>query len=315
MTRWTTTDIPALSGRVAVVTGTGGIGLETALGLARAGATTIVAGRNPAKGAAAVDRIRRAASGAKASFVALDLADLRSVEGCAATLANRVGGIDILVNNAAVMVPPVRQVTVDGMELQFATNYLGHFALTAHLLPLLRAAKGSRVVSLSSVAAPRGAIHFDDLQFERDYRPMHAYAQSKLACLMFAFELQRRSAALDWGVASMAAHPGISRTDLIHNGAGPRSVEGRIRSLMPFLFQPAAQGALPSLFAATAPAAQPGAYYGPDRLGGLRGHPALSKIPPQALDEGVAARLWQVSEDLAGARFSAETAAARNQAA
>ncbi|WP_315764850.1 SDR family oxidoreductase [Sphingomonas sp. Y38-1Y] len=315
MARWTTADIPDLSGRVAVVTGTGGIGFEAALGLARAGATTIIAGRNPTKGALATDRILRAVGGAKVGFEPLDLADLTSVATAAETLRQRVGRLDILVNNAAVMVPPRREVTVDGFELQFATNYLGHFALTAHLLPLLRATEGSRVVSLSSLAAPRGALQFEDLQFERDYRPMHAYAQSKLACLMFAFELQRKSTANGWGLTSIAAHPGISRTDLIHNGAGPRSIEGRIRSLMPFLFQPAAQGALPSLYAATAPQAQPGAYYGPDRMGGMRGYPTLAKVPPQALDRTSAAQLWAVSEALAGVTLAPDAPLIRPVAA
>lgn len=315
MARWTTADIPDLSGRVAVVTGTGGIGLETSIALAAAGATTIVAGRNPMKGAAAVDRILRAVAGAKVGFEQLDLADLESVAEGAANLRARLGRLDILVNNAAVMVPPIRHVTKDGFELQFATNYLGHFALTAQLLPLLATTTGSRVVSLSSVAAPRGIIGFDDLQFAKAYKAARAYAQSKLACLMFAFELQRRSDASGWGVSSIAAHPGISRTDLIHNGAGPRSLEGRVRSLMPFLFQPAAQGALPSLFAATAPDARPGAYYGPDGLAGLRGHPTLAKVPPQALDEAAAARLWDASERLSRTSFAHDPARPQSAAA
>ncbi|PCD04307.1 short chain dehydrogenase [Sphingomonas spermidinifaciens] len=315
MARWTTADMPDLAGRVAVVTGTGGIGLEDALALARAGATTIVAGRNPAKGAQAVDRILRAAGGAKVGFELLDLADLGSVAAGAERLAQRLGRIDILINNAAVMVPPARQVTADGFELQFATNYLGHFALTGHLLPLLRATPGARVVSLSSVAAPRGAIRLDDLQFERGYQPMPAYAQSKLACLMFALEFQRRSDAMAWGVTSIAAHPGVSRTDLIHNGAGRRSLPGMVRSVLPFLFQPAAQGALPTLFAATAPGARGGAYYGPDGMGGLRGYPTLSAVPPRALDEEIAARLWEASERLCGVRFGAAAAQPETSAA
>jgi NAD(P)-dependent dehydrogenase (short-subunit alcohol dehydrogenase family) len=133
---------------------------------------------------------------------------------------------------------------------------------------------------------------------------MPVYAQSKLACLMFAFELQRRSEAAGWGFASIAAHPGISRTDLLHNGPGPRSLQGRVRSYLPFLFQPVARGALPTLFAATAPGARPGGYYGPDGLAGIRGYPAVATPPPQALDHAVAARLWQVSEALTGMRFA-----------
>lgn len=303
MTGWTASDIPPQNGRVAVVTGTGGLGFEDALALARAGCDTIIAGRNPRKGGEAVDKIRSQVPAAKVRFELLDLADLASVAACAERLTHQLDRLDILINNAAVMVPPDRQVTADGFELQLGTNHLGHFALTARLLPLMHWNKAARVVSVSSIAAPRGVIDFDDLNAEKNYVPMTAYAQSKLANLMFAFELQRRSEANGWGVASIAAHPGVSRTDLIHNGAGPNSIPGRLRSYLPFLFQPAARGALPTLFAATSPAAEPGCYYGPDGLGGLRGYPTKAKIPPQALDRSVAARLWEESKALTGARF------------
>lgn len=303
MTRWTASDIPPQHGRIAVVTGTGGLGFEDALALARAGCETIIAGRNPRKGAEGVEKIRSQVPAAQVLFELLDLADLASVADCAERLTRQLDRLDILINNAAVMVPPDRRVTVDGFELQFGTNHLGHFALTARLLPLLRWNKAARVVSVSSVAAPRGVIDFDDLNAEKRYVPMAAYAQSKLANLMFALELQRRSDANGWGVASIAAHPGISRTDLIHNGAGPNSVPGRLRSYMPFLFQPAARGALPTLFAATSPQAEPGRYYGPDGLGGMRGYPTTAKIPPQALDQSVAARLWEESKALTGVQF------------
>lgn len=309
MTHWTESDIPTQHGRVAVVTGTGGLGFEDALALARAGCDTIIAGRNAQKGAAALDRIRRAVPGATVRFELLDLADLASVAACGGRLTAALDRLDILVNNAAVMVPPDRRVTVDGFELQLGTNYLGHAALTAHLLPLLRQTPGARVVSLSSVAALQGAIDFDDLNAERAYRPMTSYAQSKLACLMFAFELQRRSDAGNWGVTSIAAHPGISRTDLIVNGAGPDSVQGRVRRTLPFLFQPAARGALPTLFAATASEAKPGGYYGPHGLGGIRGYPAVARIPARALDREAAARLWHVSEALTGTAFPAPAGA------
>ncbi|MGK6318900.1 SDR family oxidoreductase [Sphingomonas sp. DT-204] len=303
MTRWTASDIPSQSGRTAVVTGTGGLGFEDALALARAGAQVILAGRNPSKGADAVSRIRREAPQSKVGFERLDLADLGSVAAFAERLTKDRDSLDLLVNNAGVMVPPQRQVTADGFELQFGTNYLGHFALTAHLLPLLRRAKDARVISLSSVAAPQGAIDFDDLNAVQSYRPMPVYAQSKLACLMFAFELQRRSDSTSWGITSIAAHPGISRTDLLHNGPGRRSIQGLVRSYLPFLFQPADRGALPTLFAATSPEAQPGAYYGPDGIAEMRGYPTSAKVPPQALDQAVAARLWQVSETLTRVRF------------
>ena len=303
MTRWTASDIPPQNGRVAVVTGTGGLGFEDALALARAGCETIIAGRNPGKGAEAVDKVRSQVPVAKVRFELLDLADLASVAACAESLARQLDRLDILINNAAVMVPPDRRVTADGFELQLGTNHLGHFALTAYLLPLLHRSDAARVVSVSSVAAPQGVIDFGDLNAEKSYVPMAAYAQSKLANLMFAFELQRRSRENGWGVASIAAHPGLSRTDLIHNGAGPNSIPGRLRTYLPFLFQPAARGALPTLFAATSPDAEPGGYYGPDGLGGVRGYPTVAKIPPRALDRSVAARLWEESKALTGVRF------------
>lgn len=304
MAKWTASEIPSQQGRMAVVTGTGGLGFEDALALARAGADVIVAGRSAEKGAAALARIRDQVPGANIGFEQIDLADLRSVETFAARLRSRHDSLDLLINNAGVMVPPTRQETADGFEMQFGTNYLGHFALTAHLLPLLRKGQAPRVISLSSVAARQGRIDLDDLQ-STNYAPMKAYSQSKLACLMFAFELQRRSDAGGWGIASIAAHPGISRTDLLHNGPGRNSLIGLVRSAFGFLFQPAAQGALPTLYAATAPDARPGAYYGPDRLGETRGHPALSKVPAPANDRAVSERLWQVSEQLAAISFPA----------
>jgi NAD(P)-dependent dehydrogenase (short-subunit alcohol dehydrogenase family) len=300
MTKWTTRDIPPLTGRSAVVTGTGGIGLETALALARAGASVVVAGRNPAKGAAAVAAIHAAAPGASARFAALDLADLASVARFAEILARSQDRLDLLINNAGVMTPPDRRETRDGFELQFGTNHLGHFALTAGLLPLLRRGTAPRVVSVSSVAARQGRIDFDDLQATRSYRPMVVYSQSKLACLMFALELSRRSLAAGWGIASLAAHPGVARSDLLINGPGARSLPGMARRFLPFLFQPVAQGTLPSLFAATDPAARDGGYYGPDRLGGTRGLPTEEAPPKQALDPAAASRLWEISRDLVG---------------
>jgi len=303
MTHWTVSDIPSQGGRTAVVTGTGGLGFQDALALARAGANVIIAGRSPSKGAAAVNQIRQSVPGANVVFGTLDLARLDSIEAFGESLRSSHDSLDLLINNAAVMAPPKRLATADGFELQLGTNYLGHFALTAQLLPLLRKGSKPRVVSLSSVAARSGTIDFDDLQAQRSYRPMQVYGQSKLACLMFALELQRRSDAAGWGIQSIAAHPGVSRTDLLPNGAGPRSAAGMARRYMWFLFQPAAQGALPTLFAATSPQAQGGAYYGPDKLSETRGYPAVAKIPPQALDTSVAARLWIESERLTQAVF------------
>jgi NAD(P)-dependent dehydrogenase (short-subunit alcohol dehydrogenase family) len=304
MASWTASDIPSQQGRTAVVTGTGGLGFQDALALARAGANVIIAGRSASKGAAAISHIRRNVPGAKVRFGELDLASLDSIETFCERLKNSQSSLDLLINNAGVMTPPTRQATANGFELQFGTNYLGHFALTAQLLPLLRNGNQPRVVTVSSLAARAGAIDFDNLQSERSYKPMVAYGQSKLACLMFALELHRRSDASGWGVQSIAAHPGISRTDLLTNGAGAWSAAGMARRFMWFLFQPVAQGALPTLFAATSPQARGGAYYGPDRLGEVRGSPAPARVPPQALDTGSGERLWRESERLTGTTFS-----------
>lgn len=303
MARWTTSNIPTQRGRSALVTGTGGLGFEDALALARAGAEVILAGRSREKGQAAVASIRDAVPGADVQFEAVDLASLESIAALADRLKRERDSLDVLVNNAGVMVPPTRQVTADGFELQLGTNHLGHFALTAGLMPLLRNGRDARVVTLSSVAARDGAIDFDDLNAERHYRPMPVYSQSKLACLMFALELHRRSTAEGWGVASFAAHPGIARTDLLHNAPGRRSPMGMARSYLWFLFQPAAQGALSTLYAATSPEAVSGAYYGPDGPGEVRGYPVVAKVPPQALDVAAATRLWEVSEALTGMNF------------
>lgn len=308
MAMWTISDIPPQRGRSAVITGTGGLGYETALALARAGADVVIAGRDPAKGQAAVSRIREAVPNAIVQFERVDLASLQSIAIFGIRLRRERGSLDLLINNAAVMTPPRRMETSDGFELQFGTNYLGHYALTAELLPLLIAGSSPRIVTVSSVAARRGAIDFTDLQATRAYRPMAVYAQSKLANLMFAFELQRRSDAAGWGITSIAAHPGVSRTDLISNGAGRLSVAGFVRTFMWFLFQAAPQGALPTLFAASSPIARAGGYYGPDKFFETRGFPAIAKPPQQALDVEVAVRLWDVSELLTGRDFAGQAA-------
>lgn len=303
MTKWTTRNIPPQDGRSVVVTGTGGLGYEDALALSRAGAHVVIAGRNPQKGAKAVAAIREAVPGAQVRFGQVDLADLASIAAFAQQLSSEQDGLDLLINNAGVMTPPERRSTRDGFELQFGTNYLGHFALTAHLLPLLKKGRSPRVVTLGSVAARSGAIDFEDLQAQRAYKPFPVYSQSKLACIMFAFELSRRSRAAGWGVASIAAHPGVTRTDLIPNSARRSSLPAMLRRFLPFLFQPARQGALPTLYAATDPAARDGAYYGPDRLGGTRGHPTEEKPPEQALDAAVSSRLWETSLQLTNVTF------------
>jgi NAD(P)-dependent dehydrogenase (short-subunit alcohol dehydrogenase family) len=303
MTGWTASDIPSQQGRTAVVTGTGGLGFEDALALARSGGDVVLAGRNPRKGADAVARIRDAVPKATVSFERLDLASLKSIAEFAERLRRDRSSIDILINNAGVMVPPRREVTEDGFELQFGTNFLGHFALTARLLPFLRNGNRPRVVTLSSIAARGGSINFGDLSAQQGYKPMPVYNQSKLACLMFALELERRSKENGWGLTSIAAHPGISRTELLLNASGKYSFERIMRTLLPFMFQPAAQGALPALFAATAPEARGGAYYGPDRMGEARGLPGPAKMPDAALDDAAAARLWRCSEELTGVSF------------
>lgn len=305
MTQWTTRDIPPQNGRTVIVTGAGGLGFEDALELARAGADVILASRNPDKGAISVERIRREVPSARVRFEVLDLADLTSIETFTARMTDQISRLDILINNAGVMRPVRRMETADGFELQLGTNHLGHFALTGRLMPLLRATGGARVVTLSSVAARGGSIDFDDLQASRKaYDSMAAYSQSKLACLMFALELQRRSAAQGWGVASLGAHPGLSSTELLDNAPGAgRRVPLVYRIVRAVMMQPPSQGALPTLYAATDPGATPGGYYGPNGMAETRGHPGEARLPPAALDDAAAARLWTVSEDLTGVRF------------
>lgn len=300
---FTERDIPDLSGKTAVVTGaTGGLGYETARMLAEHGARVIVAGRNADKGATALAGIAMTAPRAEVSFEKIDLGSLASVAAFSNRLLAAGTPVDILVNNAGVMMPPTRQTTADGFELQFGTNYLLHFALTAQLMPLLTAATAARVVSLSSIAAQQGKIDFGNLQSER-YKPMVAYGQSKLACLMFGIELQRRSQANGWGITSLAAHPGVARTDLIPNGIGNTGPVALVRRYMTFLFQAAPQGALPTLFAATARDALAGSYYGPTGLMEIRGKVGVAKTPMAALDVDVARQLWETSEELVGVHF------------
>jgi NAD(P)-dependent dehydrogenase (short-subunit alcohol dehydrogenase family) len=303
---WTTKDIPTQAGRLAIVTGANtGLGYETALELAGAGAEVVVAARNPDKGGAAVARILTAHPAAKVRLELLDLSRLSDVAAFAERIAARHDTLDQLVNNAGVMMPPKRQVTPDGFELQFGVNYLAHYALTAHLLPLLRRGTAPRVVNLSSGAHHTGQIRFDDLEWQRRYSPWPAYSQSKLAMLMFAFELDRRSRAGGWGIMSNAAHPGFARTELIANGPGDHSVFARLNRtfMQPWMSQDAAQGALPQLFAATSPDAVGGGYYGPSRLFELVGPPKVARVAKQARDQAVAKKLWEVSATLTGVSF------------
>src|SRR6202790_4137050 len=273
MTGWSTADIPPLNGKTAVITGaTGGLGYETALALAGAGAAVVLTGRDDVKGRNAIQRIRGELPNTKVSYETLDLANLASVADFANRFAAAHASLDLLINNAGVMALPQRQATADGFEMQFGTNYLGHYALTAHLLPWLRRGNQPRVVNLSSLTHRRGAINFEDLQGTRSYSPQKAYSQSKLAMLMFALELQRRSNAGGWGLMSNAAHPGYARTDLIANGPGASGLLWQINKLLqPFASQSAAEGALPTLFAATSPEAKAAGYYGPNLFYELKG--------------------------------------------
>jgi len=301
---WTAADMPSQSGRVFVVTGgTSGMGFEDAKALAAAGARVIIAARNPERGQQAIDEIRALVPDASVTFERVDLSDLSSVRALARRLSDSLPKLDGLINNAAIMAPPERGTSVDGLEMQFATNYAGHFLLTAELLPLLRRSESPRVVTLSSVAAQRGSLHFDDLQFEGAYDPYASYAQSKLACLMFALELQRRSDAAGWGIRSIAAHPGIAVTELVARGPGLDSPQGQQWQAMRPNLQTAEQGAVPTLYAATAPSAEGGAYYGPTGPNEISGPLGIASLPPPATDEAAVRSLWEMTEAITGASY------------
>lgn len=303
MAGWDLQQMPRQDGRTALVTGaTGGIGYEAALALAGKGARLIVAARNPTKAEEALAKIRAAHPRADVRFEHLDLTSLASVEACAERLLAEEPKLDLLINNAGVMTPPARRETEDGFELQFGVNHLAHFALTLRLLPLVRRAASARIVTVSSGAHHTGRIDFDDLQWtRRRYRAWLGYSQSKLANVLFAFELQRRSAAQGWGLISNACHPGYARTDLIANGPGLDGPGMRLGLLLqPLMSQSAADGALPTLFAATSPQAQPAGYYGPAHRFELVGPPRPARIARQAMDGAAAGRLWTVSEALTG---------------
>jgi NAD(P)-dependent dehydrogenase (short-subunit alcohol dehydrogenase family) len=310
---WTAAQIPDQTGRRAVVTGANsGLGLVTACELARAGATVVLACRNTSKGEQALAQIRTAvptSAGPDLRLEALDLADLASVSAFASRLAGRQDSLDLLVNNAGVMAPP-RLTTADGFESQFGTNHLGHFALTGQLLGLLSAASAPRVVTLSSAAHRLGTIKFDDLQREHRYNSWLAYGQSKLANLMFCFELQRRAAAAGSPLRSYASHPGYAATNL--QFAGPAKLYERwFMALGNRAFaQSAEMGALPTLFAATVPDLPGGAFIGPDGPAESRGYPHVVTGAGKAYDEDVWRRLWAESERLTGVRYEWTAAAA-----
>jgi NAD(P)-dependent dehydrogenase (short-subunit alcohol dehydrogenase family) len=298
---WTEADIPDLSGRTAIVTGANtGLGLETARALAEHGATVVLAVRNLEKGQAALASIRARRKDARASLHALDLSSLESVRRAAGELAAAHERIDLLVNNAGVMYTPKSR-TADGFELQLGTNHLGHFAFTGLLLPRLLATPGARVVTVSSIGHRiRSAIDLADLHFEKGYGRVAAYGRSKLANLLFTYELQRRLERAGAKAAALAAHPGMSATELTRN------MPAFIRVLEPLLMplaQTAAMGALPQLRAATDPAAVGGQYYGPDGFGESWGHPVVVQSSARSHDAGLQSALWKASEELTGVTF------------
>jgi NAD(P)-dependent dehydrogenase (short-subunit alcohol dehydrogenase family) len=309
-TRWSADDIPDLSGRRAVITGvTGGLGLHTAIGLARAGAELVVTARDAAKAETAVRRIRREVPSAAVSVVSLDLADLADVRRAADEVSQTYDRIDVLVNNAGIMAVPEHTRTADGFELQIGTNHLGHFAWTAGLWPVLEQSR-ARVVTVSSNAHSLvGTIDLSSLTSEgssRRYRRWQSYGESKLADLVFALELDRRATAAGLGVVSVAAHPGYASTNLTRTGptVNGLSLPGiGMHQVTKLLAQPASHGAWPLLMAATDPSLTGGEYVGPSGPGGWRGRPTLVGMSGAARDETLADDLWAASEQAVGLTF------------
>lgn len=299
---WTVAAIPDQSGRIAVVTGANtGLGLEAAKALAWCGATVVLACRDLDKAEHAADLIRAEVAQANVRTLRLDLASLASVHEAASEIRAMSSRLDLLINNAGVMEVPYTR-TEDGLELTLATNHLGHFALTRLVLDRLLATSGSRIVTVSSLAHRRGVIHFDDLQFERHYQPSEAYAQSKLANLLFTHELQARLAAVGAETIALAAHPGNARTKLWRTSSLPEQIllSPRLRWLTFWLGQDAVQAALPTLRAATEPSARGGDYYGPSGPFEYTGSPIRVEASALAHDGAVQRRLWDISEQLTG---------------
>jgi len=306
-TNWTTANIPSQVARRALITGSNsGIGFEAALALARRGAEVILPARTQAKADDAAARILEQVPGAQLYPEILDLAVQASVHAFANRMMERFPGqsLDLMINNAGVMALPKREVTEDGFERQFATNYLGAFALTGLLLPLMKQRAGSRVVTVSSGASNQGRIEFDNLQSERVYKPMQAYSQSKLADLIFTQELQRRLKAAGSPILSIAAHPGYAVTNLQADHLA-LWMKMTLAVMKPILSHDAAHGALPTLYAAVAAEAVAAGYYGPDGFMEAKGYPKAASIPKRALDGTVAKRLWLESERLTRVKFGA----------
>jgi NAD(P)-dependent dehydrogenase (short-subunit alcohol dehydrogenase family) len=297
--KWTALDVPDQHGRTAVITGpSSGLGLETAKVLAARGATVVLAGRDPDRVAAAAEQVSQATPGARVETAQLDLASLESVRAAAADIAGRFGRLDLLINNAGVMMPPYG-LTKDGFELQFGTNHLGHFALTGLLLPGMVELPGSRVVTVSSNAHRAGRMDFTDLMFSRQYKRAAAYGRSKLANLMFTYELQRRLSAAGAQTIATVSHPGTARTELTRHSALMTAGEsGRLRALNSWAVQDAAMGALPTLRAATDPDATGGSYYGPDGFMQFTGYPVRVRSSGRSQNAEAQRRLWAESEKL-----------------
>jgi NAD(P)-dependent dehydrogenase (short-subunit alcohol dehydrogenase family) len=295
MTRWTAADIPDQTGRTFIVTGANsGLGLETARQLAAKGADVIMTARSEAKGRAAVASI----GGSNLDLRLLDLSDLDSVR----AFAEGVEHVDVLVNNAGIMMPP-RSLTKQGFELQFGTNHLGHFALTGLLFDRLRKGQDARIVTVSSSLHRSGSIHFDDLTGEKKYSPTGFYSQSKFANVLFGLELDRRLRAAGLPLRSLLAHPGYSNTNL--QNSGPTGIVKQLMKVSNVIMaQSVEMGALDQLYAATAPGAESGQFIGPDRLSESRGHPKVVQPVKSAQDPETARRLWDLSEDLTGVRFT-----------
>jgi NAD(P)-dependent dehydrogenase (short-subunit alcohol dehydrogenase family) len=300
--QWTAAHIPDQTGRTALVTGANsGLGFESARALAGRGAHVIMTSRSAAKGRQAADAIRAEFPRATLEVRALDLEDLDSVTAFTEGLIADRGRLDLLINNAGVMAPP-RSLSPQGHERQFATNHLGHFALTGRLMGLLEAGRDPRVVTVSSLAHRHGQIHFDDLTGARQYSATGFYSQSKLANALFGLELDRRLRAVGSPVRSLLAHPGFSATRLVANGLNlPLRVLSHL--VLPFVTQSQEAGALPQLRAAVDPGAQGGQYYGPSGKGERKGDPVVVDTIPEAKDLETAAKLWTLSEELTGVRY------------
>ncbi len=299
---WTTQQISSMAGRRAIVTGANiGLGFQTARELARAGAQVVMACRSVERGETAAKRIREEQPAAQVFVAQLDLSSLASVRTFAGQVLAAGEPVDLLINNAGIMALATRERSSDGFEMQLATNYLGHFALTGLLLPTLLRSAAPRVVSVSSNAHKRGQLYFEDLQLERGYSAWKSYQQTKLAMLVYARELQRQSDQHRSRLVSIAAHPGLSATAIVREMKGPPRLI--IGLAMRFLGQSDAQGALPQLYAGTAPEAERGGYYGPNGFSEFKGYPAPAKVAPQAQDVQSGVRLWITSEELTGVSY------------